>query len=131
MSPLARIGSSTLDTCSRNASKRSKSAVVRSPSLSPSGARPSYQVANSTLPSRSPSAAGGRCRHISSAVYARIGAIQRTKASLMRYIADCALRRPCESSGIVYSRSLVTSRYSDPRSTLQKLPSACTTSAKS
>src|SRR3546814_2504305 len=54
------------------------------------------------------------------------GAIQRTKASAMRYIALCALRRPRESSPIVYRRSLVTSRYSEPRSTLQKLSSACT-----
>ncbi len=32
---------------------------------------------------------------------------------------------------MVYSRSLVTSRYSEPSSTLQKLDNACTMSAKS
>ena len=126
ISPAARIGSSTLATWSRSCSSASKS-VADNGASSGSGANPSYQVANSTLPARSP----GICGHISSAVKLSTGAIQRTNASVMRNIADCALRRPRESSPIVYRRSLVTSRYSDPRSTLQKFISDCTTAAKS
>jgi hypothetical protein len=62
-------------------------------------------------------------------VKVRIGAIQRVKASAMWNIAVCAERRPRESVGIVYRRSLVTSRYSEPRSTLQKFSSSWTISA--
>src|SRR3546814_7328510 len=54
ISPPARIGSSTLATCSRSASSASNSLAegVASPSI---GARTSYQVANSTLSLRTPS----------------------------------------------------------------------------
>src|SRR5690606_28796058 len=110
MVPAARIGSGTLPTCSRSAGRRRKSAAVRS-AASASGARPSYHVVNNTLPSRVPCpASAGRWPHISSAVKLRIGAIHRTNASAMRYIALCAERRPGESPCIVYRRSLVTSR---------------------
>ncbi|KAG1455455.1 hypothetical protein G6F57_015295 [Rhizopus arrhizus] len=53
IAPLARIGSSTLATCSRTASSWSKSAALSWASAG-SGARPSYQVVNSTCPARSP-----------------------------------------------------------------------------
>src|SRR6476469_6865392 len=53
ISPLARMGSSTFATRSRSASSRSKS-TLDSAALASASGNPSYHVANSTLPSRSP-----------------------------------------------------------------------------
>ena len=52
----------------------------------------------------------GMYRQISSAVNDRIGASQRTIASAIQNIAVCAERRAWLFAGVVYSRSLSTSR---------------------
>ena len=64
------------------------------------------QVEKNTDSGRSP----GMCRQISSAVNDRIGASQRTIASAIACIAVCAERRGRPRAGVVYSRSLITSR---------------------
>ena len=66
----------------------------------------SAQVVKKTDSARSP----GMNRQISSAVNDRIGASQRTIASAIQYIAVCAERRGTPFAGVVYSRSLMTSR---------------------
>ena len=59
------------------------------------------------------------------------GATQRVNASAMRNMALWAERRPTLSTGMVYRRSLVTSRYTEPRSFVQKFCTSDTTRAKS
>ena len=66
----------------------------------------SAQVEKNTDFSRAP----GMWRQISSAVNERIGASQRTIASAIQYIAVCAERRGWPWAGVVYRRSLITSR---------------------
>ncbi|MNH39757.1 hypothetical protein D3C81_1123540 [compost metagenome] len=74
----------------------------------PSGSslRPWYQPLSITDSLRSP----GRYCQISSAVNARIGAIQRTSASLMWYSAVWQERRATLLAPVVYWRSLMMSR---------------------
>ena len=125
-SAVARMPSSRREAALRIASRSAHN--LRCSGDPCSAARPSYQVSNSTDSPRWP---GNAVRQISSAVNDRIGAIQRTSASRMRYIALCALRRPWLSAGIVYRRSLVMSRYSAPSSFVQKFCTRCTISGKS
>lgn len=71
-----------------------------------SSLRPSYQVASITDSARSP----GRNFQTSSAVNARIGAIQRTRASAMWNSAVWQERRATLLAPVVYWRSLMMSR---------------------
>ena len=125
MVPAARMPSSTFDAVVRMAS--SSFHVLRCSAEPCRATRPSYQVSNSTDSPRAPGSSG----QISSAVKLVIGASQRTSASRMWNIAVCALRRPWLSVGIVYRRSLVMSRYSEPISLVQKFCTRWTISGKS
>src|SRR6185437_5808746 len=136
--PSLRIASNTRPAVSRIASKSLHQR--RWSGLFWVSRRPWYQVSYSTDASRAvkpPRISVGMCIclgiacQISSAVNANSGASHRTIASRMRNIADCALRRPWLNAGMVYSRSLVISRYSAPISLVQKFCTRCTTSGKS
>src|SRR6185437_9878263 len=136
--PSLRIASNTRPAVSRIASKSLHQR--RWSGLFWVSRRPWYQVSYSTDASRAvkpPRISVGMCIcrgiacQISSAVNANSGASHRTIASRMRNIADWALRRPWLNAGMVYSRSLVMSRYSAPISLVQKFCTRCTTSGKS
>ena len=90
---------------SRVTSPRSAMSVSQSMASLDTGGS-ACQISWKTDSRRSP----GRYPHTSSAVNDRIGASQRTMPSAMCHMAVCAERRAVPAAGVVYMRSLITSR---------------------